>query len=100
MNTYDKVYAAVKSIPRGKVATYGQIAALAGNAKLARVVGNALHANPDPAAIPCHRVVNRWGEVARHYAFGGAQAQRKRLEEEGISFEEKGTVNLKKYGII
>ena len=99
MNTYDKIYDVVKSIPCGRVATYGQVAILAGSEKLARTVGNALHANPDPEHIPCHRVVNCKGKVAEFYAFGGADAQRKRLEDEGIVFEENGRVDLKKYGM-
>lgn len=99
MNTYDKIYDVVKSIPCGKVATYGRVAILAGNAKLARIVGNALHANPEPETIPCHRVVNCKGKVAEYYAFGGADAQRKRLEVEGIVFEKNGRVDVKKYGV-
>ena len=99
MNTYEKIYEIVKRIPKGKVATYGQVATLAGNANLARTVGNALHANPDNSTIPCHRVVNRKGEVAEYYAFGGPKAQRKLLESEGITFKEDGKIDLKKYGI-
>ena len=94
-----QVYAILKTVPKGKVVTYGQIAKALGNVHLARAVGNALHRNPDPLQIPCHRVVNRKGEVSEAYAFGGAEAQRKRLEEEGIVFEPDGTVDLKKYGI-
>lgn len=97
--TYEKIYEIVKTIPSEKVATYGQIATLAGNAKLARTVGNALHINSDPANIPCHRVVNSKGKVAESYAFGGADAQRKRLEAEGVVFDANGKVNLKIYGI-
>ncbi len=99
MNTYEKIYEIVKRIPKGKVATYGQVATLAGNANLARTVGNALHANPDNSTIPCHRVVNRKGEVAEYYAFGGPEAQRKLLEFEGVTFEENGKIDLEKYGI-
>ena len=99
MKTYEIIYEVVKNIPKGKVATYGQVAILTGNAKLARTVGNALHANPNPTTIPCHRVVNREGKVAKYYAFGGAEAQRKRLETEGIVFEENGRIDLKKYGL-
>lgn len=95
----EKVYACLKTVPPGKVTTYGQIALHLGNRHLARAVGNILHNNPDPAQIPCHRVVNSRGEVAAHYAFGGAAAQRKRLESEGIVFSSNGTVDLKKYGI-
>lgn len=96
----EKVYEFVKNIPQGKVATYRQIAEYLGNKKLARVVGNVLHNNPDPTIIPCHRVVNAKGEVAEHFAFGGAKGQREKLEKEGIVFEENGKVNLKKYGTL
>ena len=71
MNTFEKIYEVVKSIPEGKVATYGQVALLAGNPRWARVVGYALHVNPYPGIIPCHRVVNREGGVAPGFAFGG-----------------------------
>ena len=94
-----KVYEFLKTIPEGKVATYGQVACFLGNKNLARVVGNILHKNPDPENIPCHRVVNCRGEVSNAYAFGGPEAQRKRLEQEGIIFEDDGTINLKKYAI-
>ena len=97
MNTFEKIYDVVKSIPKGKVATYGQVAAIAGNPRWARVVGYALHNNPDPSTIPCHRVVNSEGKVAEVFAFGGGEIQRKQLEAEGIVFEPDGTVNLKKY---
>ena len=99
MGTYEKIYEVVKSIPKGKVATYGQVATLAGNVNLARTVGNALHANPDNSIIPCHRVVNCKGEVAEFYAFGGPEKQRRLLESEGVIFEKNGRVDLKKYGI-
>ena len=97
--TYEAIYEVVKSIPKGKVATYGQVAVLVGNANLARTVGNALHSNPDNSIIPCHRVVNHEGKVAEFYAFGGPEAQRKLLESEGIVFKENGRIDLKKYGI-
>lgn len=95
----EKVYEFVKAIPKGKIATYGQIAESLGNKNLARVVGNILHHNPDPAAIPCHRVVNSSGKVASSFAFGGAKAQRALLEKEGIVFERNGNIDLNKYGI-
>ena len=88
------IYDIVKRIPCGRVATYGQIAELAGNRKLARAVGNALHRNPDPDHIPCYRVVNAKGELAENFAFGGAEAQKKLLEAEGVVVE-AGRVNLK-----
>ena len=69
-NSYERIYAVVRQIPYGRVATYGQIAALAGNPRWSRVVGYALHVNPDPAHIPCFRVVNRFGEVSSAFAFG------------------------------
>ena len=96
----DNVYAILKTIPAGKVMTYGQVAERLGNKNLARTVGNILHNNPDPENIPCHRVVNAKGKVAEHYAFGGADAQRAKLEAEGIVFEQNGRIDLKKYGIV
>ena len=96
----DKVYEYVKTIPQGKVATYGQIAEYLGNKNLSRAVGNILHNNPDPVNIPCHRVVNAKGELAAHFAFGGAKGQREKLEKEGIVFEDNGRINLKKYGMV
>lgn len=95
----EKVYAYLKTIPKGKVATYGQIARHLGNKHLARAVGNILHDNPDPSQFPCHRVVNSRGKVAENYAFGGAAAQRKRLEDEGIVFEQGGSIDLEKFGL-
>ena len=99
MNTFERIYEVVKSIPKGKVATYGQVAMLAGNPHWARVVGYALHNNPSPSAIPCHRVVNREGRVAPNYAFGSGEVQRQLLEAEGVVFDKDGRVDLKKYGI-
>ena len=90
----DKVYEFVKSIPPGKVATYGQIALYLGNRNLARVVGNILHGNPEPEHIPCHRVVNAQGKLARSYAFGGIDAQRRLLESEGVVFKNDLIVDL------
>ena len=71
MNTYEKIYDVVCQIPKGTVATYGQVAALAGNRRWARVVGYALHVNPDPDRIPCYRVVTKDGRVSSAFAFGG-----------------------------
>ena len=93
-----RIYEAVKKIPRGKVATYGQVAEMAGDKKMARAVGNALHKNPDPEGIPCYRVVNAKGELAGEFAFGGEGAQRKLLEADGIAVV-SGRVDLKKYGM-
>ena len=93
-----RIYEAVKKIPKGRVATYGQIAELAGDKKMARAVGNALHKNPDPGSIPCYRVVNAKGELAGEFAFGGAGAQARLLEAEGVEVRD-GKVDLRKYGM-
>ena len=93
-----RIYEAVKKIPAGKVATYGQIAELAGDKKMARAVGNALHKNPDPEHIPCYLVVNFRGELSGAFAFGGKDVQKKLLEADGIEVV-NGTVDLKKYGL-
>lgn len=98
MTTFEKIYEVVKTIPKGKVTTYGQVALLAGNPRWARVVGYALHKNPHPGIIPCHRVVTRNGEVAKSFAFGGGNVQRELLEKEGIVFENDDTIDLGKYG--
>ena len=91
-----KIYEAVKLIPYGRVATYAQVAELAGDRKMARAVGNALHKNPDPENIPCFRVVNSKGELAGAFAFGGANVQADLLAAEGIEVNE-GRVDLGKY---
>ena len=93
-----RIYEAVKKIPKGRVATYAEVAEMAGNKKMSRAVGNALHKNPDPEHIPCFRVVNSKGELAPAFAFGGEDEQRKRLEEDGVEVKD-GKVDLKKYGI-
>ena len=93
-NLKENVYEFVRNIPRGKVATYGQIALYLGNRNFARVVGNILHNNSDPEHIPCHRVVNAHGRLSRSYAFGGIEAQRRLLESEGVVFKNEGSVDL------
>lgn len=93
-----RIYEAVKKIPKGRVATYGRIAELAGDKKMARAVGNALHKNPNPDEIPCYRVVNAKGELAGEFAFGGKGAQARLLEADGIEVKD-GRVDLEKYGI-
>ena len=94
--TFNRIYDVVKQIPYGKVATYGQVAALAGNRKWSRVVGYALHVNPDPEKIPCYRVVNRFGEVSKAFAFGGENRQIELLRAEGVEFVD-GRVDMEKY---
>ncbi len=95
-NPTKRIYEVVKKIPKGKVATYGQVAELAGDKRMARAVGNALHKNPDPDNIPCFRVVNAKGELAGEFAFGGVGEQAKLLEADGIEVTD-GRVNLEKY---
>ena len=94
----EKIYAAVRLIPRGKVASYSQIAALLGNCNLRRYVGNALHKNPSNEITPCHRVVNAKGFCSGSFAFGGGDVQRQKLEAEGVSFVD-GHVDLVQCGI-
>lgn len=93
-----KIYEAVKEIPKGRVATYGTIAKMAGNPLMSRAVGNALHKNPDPDNIPCYRVVNSKGELAEAFVFGGANVQKKLLEAEGVEVVD-GKVDLEQYGL-
>ena len=90
----ENVHEFVRNIPRGKVATYGQIALYLGNRNFARVVGNILHSNPDPEHIPCHRVANAQGQLSQSYAFGGIEAQRRLLVSEGVVFKNDGSVDL------
>ncbi|MGN0543461.1 MAG: MGMT family protein [Acutalibacteraceae bacterium] len=97
MNTFEKIYSVVKKIPKGRVASYGTVAALAGNPRWSRVVGYALHVNPEPGIIPCHRVVTRNGEVSKAFAFGGENMQRQLLSEEGIEFLDDGRVDMARF---
>ena len=94
-----RIYDAVKKIPYGRVATYAQVAEMAGDRKMARAVGNALHKNPDPDGIPCFRVVNSKGELAGEFAFGGAGVQARLLEAEGIEVG-NGKVDLKRFQFV
>lgn len=98
MSVFKRIYDVVCQIPKGKVATYGTVALMAGNPRWARVVGYALHNNPAPGVIPCHRVVNREGKVADSFVFGGGDIQRQMLEAEGVIFDADGYVDLDKYG--
>lgn len=94
----DKVFAVVRCVPAGKVATYGQVARLIGAPRAARYVGYALRANPEPgtdaASIPCHRVVFKDGRMASGFAFGGEEVQRAMLEAEGVAFDDEGRVRM------
>ena len=92
----EKVYEFLRTIPQGKVVTYGQIAEYLGNKKLARVVGNILHNNPDEYTYPCYKVVDSKGNLSKNFAFGGIERQKEKLEKEGIVV--KGyRVELSKY---
>lgn len=93
---FHKVYEAVKRIPLGRVATYGQIARICGAPHMSRQVGWALHGNPDPSTIPCHRVVNRFGELSSAFVFGGNQVQEELLTKEGVTVI-GSKVDLSKY---
>ena len=97
MSAFDLIYDAVRQIPRGKVASYGQIAALAGNPRWSRVVGYALHVNPDPSDVPCYRVVTKDGRLSEAFAFGGINVQRELLERDGVEFDGEGRVMMEKY---
>lgn len=96
MSFFEKVYLLLKTIPRGKVTTYGDIARAIGAPKSSRAVGYALHANPDPQNIPCYKVVNREGYLAPSFAFGGEDVQKALLESEGIKVVDH-KVDLEKY---
>ncbi len=96
MNTFERIYEVVKKIPKGYVASYGQVAALAGNKRWSRVVGYALHSNPDPDHIPCHRVVTKDGFPSSAFAFGGENKQIELLESEGVRFQ-NGHVIMEQY---
>lgn len=97
MAFFEEVYDKVRKIPKGKVTTYGQIARMLGQPKKAKIVGWALHKNPYFGEVPCHRVVNRNGEISSGFAFGGMTVQKEMLEAEGITFDEDGKVDLDKY---
>ena len=97
MNSFELIYEVVRQIPRGSVASYGQIAALAGNPRWSRVVGYALHVNPDPDGIPCYRVVTKDGKLSEAFAFGGINVQRELLERDGVEFDSEGRVIMEKY---
>lgn len=97
MGFFEEVYKIVKMIPPGKVANYGQIARLAGNGKMARQVGWALHVNPYPGQIPCHRVVMKDGSLTKSFAFGGIQVQKQMLMDEGVFVDDNFVVDMTKY---
>ncbi|MGN0803933.1 MAG: MGMT family protein [Candidatus Coproplasma sp.] len=93
----EKVYNIVEAVPKGKVITYGEIARLIGAPRCARQVGWALHNNPKPIEIPCHRVVFADGSLSKGFAFGGILAQKALLESEGVEVSKDYKVDLKKF---
>lgn len=96
-NVFERIYKVVKTIPKGKVATYGQVALAAGNPRWSRVVGYALHVNPDPESIPCYRVVTKKGEVSSAFRFGGSNIQVELLQADGIEFIDQKTVDMERF---
>jgi methylated-DNA-protein-cysteine methyltransferase-like protein len=96
MTFFEEVYALLKTIPRGKVTTYGDIARALGKPRSSRAVGYALHVNPDPQNIPCFKVVNKDGFLTKSFAFGGIDEQRFLLENDGVEVLEN-RVDLSKY---
>ena len=92
--SYAAIYRIVRRIPRGRVATYGQVAQLAGLAGHARQVGYALHALPSGTAVPWHRVVNAAGEISLRASPGAELTQRMLLEREGVRFDGRGRLSL------
>jgi len=96
-NFFERVYAAVKSVPKGKVTTYGDVARAIGAPRCARQVGWALHVNPEQGIIPCHRVIFADGRLSYGFAFGGIEAQKALLESEGVEVSNDFKTDLKKY---
>ena len=92
---FTRVYALVAEIPRGRVATYGQIARMLGAPRAARIVGWAMHGTPHGARVPCHRVIQQGGTCSPNFRVGDPGAQRRLLEREGVQFLLDGRVDLK-----
>ena len=99
MSFFERVYEFVKSIPEGKVATYGDVARGIGAPRSARQVGWALHCNPYFGTVPCHRVVFADGRLTDGFAFGGIDNQKAMLLNEGVTFKEKYKVDLSVCGL-
>lgn len=95
--TYERIYAVVRRIPRGRVATYGQVAELARLPRQPRLVGYALHALPGECAVPWQRVVNALGEVSRRRRPGVDRVQRQLLEGEGVVFDARARIDLERH---
>ena len=98
MNDFrERVWELVRSVPVGRVVTYGQVAAILGTPRGARAVGTVLKNTPGAADVPCQRVVNRWGRLAPTYGWGGAEQHRAELEAEGVEVRPDMTVDLEVY---
>ena len=93
----ERVWAFVRSVPPGKVVTYGQVAAMLGVPFAARAVGSVLHYTPAWAEVPCQRVVNRYGRLAPIYGWGGPEQQKRELEADGVEVRPDMTVDLQIY---
>ena len=93
----ERVWAFVRSVPSGKVVTYGQVAAMLGAPFAARAVGSVLKYTPPSAQVPCQRVVNRWGRLAPIYGWGGPEQHKRDLEEDGVTVRPDYTVDLAEY---
>jgi methylated-DNA-protein-cysteine methyltransferase-like protein len=98
LNYLDQIYAAVMSIPRGRVATYGQVAEQAGLPRRARLVGTALRTLPEDSGVPWHRVVNAQGRISESPRLHAVTEQRVLLEDEGVVFRPNGSIDFKEYG--
>jgi len=98
MSRYQLIYAVIRRIPRGRVATYGQIAEIAGLEGHARQVGYALHALPSGSDVPWHRVVNSFGEVSRRSSSDSDELQVELLQAEGVVFDTAGRIDLRRFG--
>lgn len=97
MSSYNKIYQVVLQIPAGMVATYGQVAELAGLPRQARLVGYALHKSPSELNIPWHRVINAKGEISAYGSNDLTEYHKSLLEAEGVVFNDKGRISLKKF---
>jgi methylated-DNA-protein-cysteine methyltransferase-like protein len=94
---YERVYRAVRRVPRGRVVTYGQVAAMIGFPRHSRLVGRALRALPEGLRVPWHRVINASGEISRRTRGDSHEEQRLLLEAEGVKFDSNGRLDLDRY---
>jgi methylated-DNA-protein-cysteine methyltransferase-like protein len=97
LSTHARIHAVVRRIPRGRVATYGQVATLAGLARQPRLVGYALHALPSSTTLPWHRVINARGMISIRSSGGPSLSQRLLLEREGVAFDARGRISLRRF---